>query len=37
VDPEIGTITWPGGVDLAPEVLYERAAEHPIRRPRRAG
>jgi hypothetical protein len=36
VDPEIGTVTWPGGVDLAPEVLYERAAAHAIRRPTRA-
>lgn len=25
VDPEVGTVTWPDGVDLAPEPLYEEA------------
>lgn len=23
-DPESGTVTWPGGADLAPDTLYER-------------
>jgi hypothetical protein len=23
VDPEAGAVVWPGGIDLAPEPLYE--------------
>jgi hypothetical protein len=30
VDPESGTVTWPGGIDLAPEPLYEQAHAHPF-------
>jgi len=25
IDPEAGTVVWPGGIDLAPEPLYEQA------------
>jgi Protein of unknown function (DUF2442)/Domain of unknown function (DUF4160) len=30
VDPEAGTINWPGGLDVAPEPLYEEAWSHPV-------
>jgi hypothetical protein len=33
VDPEIRTVAWPNGYDMAPETLYERASEHQIRAP----
>lgn len=28
LDAELNTVTWPSGADLAPEFLYEKAAEH---------
>jgi hypothetical protein len=30
VDPEVGTVVWPNGVDLTPEPLYEQAKAHPL-------
>jgi hypothetical protein len=29
VDPEVGTVVWPNGVDMCPDVLYSRATGRP--------
>ena len=30
VDPELGSVTWPNGADLDPDVLYARVTGTPI-------
>jgi len=32
-DPEIRTVVWPNGFDMAPESLYERASERQVSQP----
>lgn len=36
VDVEAGTITWPGGLDMAPEPLYAEARRHLVQAARTA-
>jgi len=30
VDPEVGTLVWPNGVDFCPDVLYSEATGTPL-------
>ena len=34
-DPEVRTVVWPNGFDMAPEALYEQASEHQVSQPSR--
>ena len=33
VDPQFGTIVWPGDLDMAPEPLYEEARANAVAPP----
>jgi hypothetical protein len=37
VGAEAGTITWPGGLDMAPEPLYTEARRHLVQGARAVG
>ncbi len=34
VDPELGSVIWPNGADLDPDVLYSRVTGTPVLQPR---